>query len=171
MDERLKLLSRAITEFIWDYDAEQRLDKLGLTKPYCERVVRRCIDAQVDLKTLSSGSMTVFYRDHDVTIDVVFVDPRRPAIVGLHKAISKPSLHGSKKATSKRKGTTYPKTVGELRERIKARGYDISNDAHAKVTKDGKTVLTLPGTPGDRRSLRNAWSDFKLADKRGKGGK
>lgn len=169
MDERLKLLSRAITELVWDYDAERRLTRLGLTKPYCERVVRRCVDARVDLKTLSSGSMTVFYYDQGVTIEVVFVNPRRPVIAGVYKDPTPRTPSGSKKAKSTKKGATYPKSFSHLKDRIRALGYDISADSHPKVTKNGRLVVTLPGSPGDYRALKNAWSDFKIADKKERG--
>ena len=51
---------------------------------------------------------------------------------------------------------------------IEDRGYHLTKDNHPKVLdRHGNLVYTLPGTPGDHRSLANAWKSFlKIHEKR-----
>lgn len=51
---------------------------------------------------------------------------------------------------------------GLLRD-LERQGFDVerSKKSHYKVFKDGRLVATLPGTPSDRRSLRNCIAVLK----------
>lgn len=171
-DPRLRNLSANIEEITWDYDAEQRLNRLGLSKPYCERVIRRCIQAEVNYRDTSPTALAVIYRDLSANVKVVFADPRRPVVVWVSKPQPRTQLTGSKKASSKKRGSTAPRTMDELKDRIRRRGFEISNDIHPKVTtKDGRLVSVLAGTASDWRTLKNSWADFQKAAKKIKEGK
>lgn len=53
----------------------------------------------------------------------------------------------------------------ELLEKLERQGFEVTRTKknHYKVSKDGRLVATLPGTPSDWRSLRNCVAVLKKA--------
>ncbi len=71
---------------------------------------------------------------------------------------------GAKKAAAGATGTDIPPTMRELRRRIVRRGYTIeggNSRGHDRVVdKDGRFVMTMPGSPSDVRTIPNVWREF-----------
>lgn len=173
-DPRLIKLTSLIQSVSWDFDAEQKAEKYRLAKPRCERIVYKALGAVIDHKESSYGRLAVRYSHDGIMLQVVFMDPRHPVITGVSKTSSglQSSPPGSKKASSKRSGSRVPRSYDELKERIIAKGYQVHNAAHPKVTtQDGKLVVVLPGTASDYRSLKNVWAEFQRADRQLRSGK
>lgn len=146
--------------FVQLYAVDTRLIVDAVRAPQMISLDPRTAEVGYDIKRLRRG---------DVEVVVGYRDPEYPMILYVRLATPDDD-QGPKRSAGGASGTTVPPTMGELHRRITMAGYSIDHSsAHPKVVaRNGDTLMSLPKTPSDRRSLANTWREFIRNDRAAK---
>lgn len=125
-----------------------------------------------DPNSLQIGHLVLHHSDGTLIVVTGYREPTVPVVLAVydedryfrHFEDTKDRYRSTKGLT----GSQLPSSLKSLFKMIEDLGYHLTKDNHPKVLDDqGNLVFTLPGTPGDRRSLANSWKAFlKIHQKR-----